>query len=790
MFNVSIKMDLAQNKLTKKEWESIEIPEKEAEQTILKMIIDGYSDINISIPRISSLRTYLKIESSSEEYSNCIESYIYNTYYASKVAEIKTQFDETSKEFLFLEKIKPKSKLEIKRGDKIRFQNEVKVPIIEDILLQELLLFVTTKSEKHYYTMYKLNIKKVNKFVSKIIQYFLEYEANIEEIVFRSNDYIEKNEILTKYSNITLYDHQKLLFTYSQKEGPKLIFYIAPTGTGKTLSPLALSKKYKIIFVCAARHVGLSLAKACITMGKKIAFAFGCQTPEDIRLHYSAAKDFVKDRRSGGIYKVDNSVGDKVEIIISDLQSYLPSMYYMMAFNTPENILLYWDEPTISLDYGEHPLHETIRKNWSNNIIPNIVLSSATLPKPCELQETTSDFIRKFGGDIYTADSYDCKKTIPLINMTGGTVLPHLLTRDYDNLQLCVSHCMKHLVILRYFELQSVSSFIETVQKGGYIDAKFFINRRITCIKDVDVKNIKLHYLKVLQNIDREHWEAICEMYHDERDSQYAVMVTTSDSHTLTDGPTIFLTENVKKIAQFCIQQADIPQKIMDDIMKTIEFNTEVNNRISILEKKIEDLQNKDEVDHSDKKTKKKEKSVDGKGVASVKQELTMCQQLIKPIFLNNIFIPNTIEHLKKWATGISGKPFTSSIDESTVIRIMSLSVDYSWKVLLLIGVGVFTKDLDIDYTEIMKQLAVEQKLFLIIADSDYIYGTNYQFCHGYLSRDLTMTQDKILQALGRIGRNSMNSDYSVRFRKQEHIDTLFYPTDRPEVALMNQLFC
>ena len=34
-----------------------------------------------------------------------------------------------------------------------------------------------------------------------------------------------------------------------------------------------------------------------------------------------------------------------------------------------------------------------------------------------------------------------------------------------------------------------------------------------------------------------------------------------------------------------------------------------------------------------------------------------------------------------------------------------------------------------------MKRLADEQKLYLIIASSDYIYGTNYQFCHGYLSK-------------------------------------------------------
>ena len=46
----------------------------------------------------------------------------------------------------------------------------------------------------------------------------------------------------------------------------------SPTGTGKTLTPIGLSEKNKIIFVCAARHVGLALAKAAISCKKKIAF--------------------------------------------------------------------------------------------------------------------------------------------------------------------------------------------------------------------------------------------------------------------------------------------------------------------------------------------------------------------------------------------------------------------------------------------------------------------------------------------------------------------------------------
>ena len=62
----------------------------------------------------------------------------------------------------------------------------------------------------------------------------------------------------------------------------RLVLYTAPTGTGKTLTPLGLSSGYRVIFICAARHVGLALAKSAVCMGKRIGIAFGCETPDDI----------------------------------------------------------------------------------------------------------------------------------------------------------------------------------------------------------------------------------------------------------------------------------------------------------------------------------------------------------------------------------------------------------------------------------------------------------------------------------------------------------------------------
>jgi hypothetical protein len=159
---------------------------------------------------------------------------------------------------------------------------------------------------------------------------------------------------------------------------------------------------------------------------------------------------------------------------------------------------------------------------------------------------------------------------------------------------------------------------------------------------------------------------------------------------------------------------------------------------------------------------------------------------------LNELFVPNKLAHMRYWIPKDPvEREFSCNTDPYDVEKIMLMEVKSSWKILLLMGIGVFTNNHDNNYTEIMKQLAVQQKLYLIIASSDYIYGTNYQFCHGYISKDLgNMTQEKTIQALGRIGRNQLNKEYSIRFRDDSLIEKLFVDVDdRPEVENMNRLF-
>jgi hypothetical protein len=90
-----------------------------------------------------------------------------------------------------------------------------------------------------------------------------------------------------------------------------------------------------------------------------------------------------------------------------------------------------------------------------------------------------------------------------------------------------------------------------------------------------------------------------------------------------------------------------------------------------------------------------------------------------------------------------------------------------------------------------MKKLAAQQELYIIIAASDFVFGTNYNFCHGFIGKDMAnMTQAKTIQCLGRIGRSAIQSTYTARFRDDAFIYQLFKtPAINQEAINMSKLF-
>ena len=791
-------MDFNQCKLTKTEWNSIEIPLSEKDKYINNLIIGGFNNVNISLNKSISLISFLKITS-----TEMLDDYVYCKYLQNDIANIAKQYGID-----YLIAIK-NSDIAIKKADAIRFNNtdkqlaQHKNDIIEFVIIRLISKLYKHHSKKekkwvfYYYTLSKMitfNFLGFNNNLKKntiIILDNLRSDIDYTEVITRGTEIIENNAYLFQYSDDKLYDHQKELFTYCKDPKPKLIQYIAPTGTGKTLSPLGLSEHCRVIFVCAARHVGLSLAKAAISAHKKVAFAFGCSDAEDIRLHYYAAKDYTKNRRTGGIGKVDNTVGNKVEIMITDIKSYLPAMYYMLAFNKKEDIIMYWDEPTITMDYDEHEFHSIIHKNWTDNLIENVVLSSATLPQYEDMQETIGDFRSRFEhAQVHTIVSHDCNKSIPIVNKGGYVEMPHFMSKDYEDIQRIVSHCRKYKTLLRYIDFEEAISFImKANEMEVYNSSSYSLLRNFHDINDITMSNIKLYYLKLLGNIIPDKWETLSSSLEKKLYHKSTIHMVTGDAHTLTNGPTIFLAEDVNKIARFCLQEANIPNAITHNILEVIKFNNNIKSKINVLQKLYEDGTKDDE--------NKEKKMADGR-VSSEMRRITLnikeLEQCIKSVELEKQYIPNSESHLRKYSATIDGTqmPFTCDITEEVIENIMLIDdVEDIWKILLMMGIGAFMLHNSDSYIEIMKNLAQEQKLYMIIASSDYIYGTNYQFCNGYISKDMgLMSQEKCIQAMGRIGRNKLQHKYSIRFRDDGLIYKLFNEEkDKPEVANMARLF-
>jgi len=892
-------MDLTQSKLSRAEWNSIEISVQDDELFILKMINEGSGNVNIRLNRHLSIIQFMKLEKTASN-----ETCLYEKYFQPTIADIVGKYSARSGITPFtVPATSAKDSKALKRGDSIRIENmdisSSRVKIFEYTLLdfcervtEKLVLLEPTytvpKKEKSakksnelatasgatinqvvgdkpfVYYLYSLiqlqtnSIEHINPFVAQFVEAVITYtraKTTISDVVHSAYQIIEQNPYLLKYEDLCLYSHQKELFSiFNRNKRSKLVLYMAPTGTGKTMSPIGLANSHKVIFVCVARHVGLALAKSAISVEKKIAFAFGCETASDIRLHYFAATDYTINRRSGGIGKVDNSVGDKVEIMICDVKSYLIAMQYMLAFNPESRIVTYWDEPTITMDYETHELHEQIHRNWAENRISKMVLSCATLPKEHEMASTIMDFRSRFDdAEVFTIQSYDCKKSISLMGKDGRRALPHLLFSQYDKLQECAAHCCENKSLLRYFDLKEIIRFIEYANcTEGVIEEIYKMEYYFDDdIQKVTMNGLKVYYLELLSKIDPDHWSA---MYvylsqpqqstitktHSSTDgktlarnfqaeklrniqseeivrpagqpifrqssvsaapgavahvaapgasAQAGILLTTADAHTLTDGPTIYLAEDIQKVGAFLIHQTKIPERVFTVMLEKIERNNHFQKKLDAMEKLLEDKLGKDA-----EKTKKMERENFSSEVKSLKKDVDQLRGQIQVVSMDKVYLPNTPQHQQLWLPS-GAEPvknaFIPDIEEETVKEIMMLDVDTNKKLLLILGIGTFDASNPPPYMEVMKRLAINQKLFIIIASSDYIYGTNYQFCHGFIGRDLqNMTQQKIIQAIGRIGRNKIQQDYTVRFRDDDILASIFLPAlQNREAEIMAQLF-
>ena len=130
-------MDLAQKKLNKNEWEAIEVPSSSNELEILKLIVEGYDNVNVKKNNALSILTFMKINKNIDIYHH----YFYDIYF-------KKIIDKLIKKYSFPPYSKPKSnKIKLKKADIIRIENSNrKLDSIKDTIYEFVLLGLITKS--------------------------------------------------------------------------------------------------------------------------------------------------------------------------------------------------------------------------------------------------------------------------------------------------------------------------------------------------------------------------------------------------------------------------------------------------------------------------------------------------------------------------------------------------------------------------------------------------------------------------------------------------------------------
>ena len=172
-------MDLNQQKLSKREWDTTELPVCPDEKEILTLIIKGYHDVNIMYNKNMSMISFMKLEPNEN-----IKDYLYTEYFEKVIEKFvgKYELDFDSSLSNNLRRVNSMEKLKLENMRKTI--NDCGKKIFEFYLLhiaEKMLRYYykdnMDKFNKHYYTLYHLRnvhitniIPKVNEFIDAIFR--------------------------------------------------------------------------------------------------------------------------------------------------------------------------------------------------------------------------------------------------------------------------------------------------------------------------------------------------------------------------------------------------------------------------------------------------------------------------------------------------------------------------------------------------------------------------------------------------------------------------------------------
>merc|ERR1712118_452376 len=85
----------------------------------------------------------------------------------------------------------------------------------------------------------------------------------------------------------------------------------------------------------------------------------------------------------------------------------------------------------------------------------------------------------------------------------------------------------------------------------------------------------------------KNYYKVVYEHFDKNKKKMYksSIKITTEDANTLKDGPTIFLTNNVKKMSMFYLKVSKISEECLKHIQNDVNENSTIINELEKVEK-------------------------------------------------------------------------------------------------------------------------------------------------------------------------------------------------------------
>jgi hypothetical protein len=517
------------------------------------------------------------------------------------------------------------------------------------------------------------------------------------------------------------------------------ILYKTLPGLGKTTMILGICKyikksdlNIKVIFCCSdiLESVRIQVLRTMYNFGVK--FGVGTGTTSE----------------NGSTYKITNSWNcpkdEDRELIVADYVS-----TYNILKEKKHDYLLFFDEPTVHTDSETYSLTLEYLSKILYYMPKYTILSSATLPQINEMDNILLNYNTNYqNGVISEIVSNKTLTGCVIKDFNNNVISPHSKCNNVNDLKELIKKIKIFPLLGKFYTLPFLMNLNEFMKK-------FNKNIDLETIESFDQSNILENILILLERVcvlDESEFKDFTNIeIRDIMEDQFDK--TRLDLKFEQVCPDKFLTSHAYKYIGCCLIATDNPSDYATQhlypIVEKLKEKVGIRNINSNYEKYKRDLKKfEEEIDSINEKFNQDTK---------IDEEIEKIMHRKPEFKFPEILEINTHAHIETFAKYVQS--YEKSVLKVPIsfdsIDITDFNIDDELKFLLYMGVGLYCKNLDPDYCNLVLEMLSDRQLSYVIADESFCYGANYQISNVIINDDLGNSHsiNTILQLIGRTSR-------------------------------------